>query len=77
MRAVQLGDFVPQRFKRPADLAVAAFAHDDDPLFAVVGDALERQLALAIIEVDAKITDHLLMERFERPVENHFVALHF
>ena len=48
--AVELFDLIAKRGERAADLAVAPFAHDDAPLFAVVvAQALKQQLAGAVL----------------------------
>ena len=69
---------VAKRGKRAADLAVAAFAHFDDPAAVVaVVLALKRQAARPVRQLHAKVIDHLPVERLERLVERHQIALNF
>ena len=76
--SVEFGDCVAKCSKRAADLAVAAFAHLDDPAVVVaVVLALQRQAAGPVRQLHAKVIDHLPMERLERLVERHQVALDF
>ena len=69
---------VAKRGEGAADLAVAAFAHLDNPAAVVaVVLALKRQAAGPVRQLHAKVIDHLPMERLERLVERHQVALDF
>ena len=76
--SVEFGDGVAEGSKGTADLAVAAFAHLDDPAVVVaVVLALQRQAAGPVRQLHAKVVNHLPMERLERLVERHQVALDF
>ena len=76
--AVESFNRVAKRSKGAADLAVTAFAHLDDPAAVVaVVLALKRQAAGPVRQLHAKVIDYLPMERLERLVERHQIALNF
>ena len=69
---VEFFNHVAEGGEGAADLAVAAFAHLDDPAAVVaVVLALERQAARSVRQLHAKVIDYLPMERLERLVERH------
>ena len=75
---MEFGDGVAESGKGAADLAVAAFAHVDNPAVVVaVVLALQRQAARPVRQLHAKVVNHLPVERLERLVERHQIALHF
>ena len=75
---MKFGDGVAKCSKRAADLAVAAFAHVDNPAVVVaVVLTFECQAAGPVRQLHAKVIDHLPMERLQRLVERHQIALHF
>ena len=75
---VEFGDGVAKGGEGAADLAVAAFAHVNDPAVVVtVVLTFERQAAGPVRQLYAKVIDHLPVERLERLVERHEITLHF
>ena len=69
---------VAKRGEGAADLAVTAFAHLDDPAVVVaVVLALKRQAAGSVRQLHAKVVNHLPVERLQRLVERHQIALNF
>ncbi len=76
--AVQLSDGVAEGSKGTADLAVAAFAHLDDPAVVVtLMLTFKCQAARPVRQLHAKVVDHLPVKWLERLVERHEIALHF
>ena len=76
--AVKFDDGVAKGGEGAADLAVAAFAHLNDPAVVVaVVLALKRQAAGPVRQLHAKVIDHLPVERLERLVERDQIALDF
>ena len=76
--AVKFGDSVAESGEGAADLAVTALAHYNDPAVVVaLVLTFQRQAARPVRQLHAKVIDHLPMERLERLVERHQVALHF
>ena len=76
--AVKFSDGVAEGSKGAADLAVATFAHLDDPAAVVaVVLAFERQATGPVRQLHAKVIDYLPVERLERLVERHEIALYF
>lgn len=68
--AVEALDGVAERGEGAADLAVTTLCHGHFPLISmVVMELCERELTSSIVELNAKITDHLLVERLEVMVE--------
>ena len=61
---------IAERGESTADLAVAAFHESDDVLFAVANDC---KFGGAVIEHDAVVGNHLLVEGLQRLVEFYFV----
>ena len=75
--AVEFGDGVAEGSESAADLAVAAFAHLDDPAVVVaVVLAFQCQAAGPVRQLHAKIIDHLPMKRLEWLVERYQIAFH-
>ena len=75
---MEFGDGVAKGGEGAADLAVAAFAHVNDPAVVVtVVLTFERQAAGPVRQLYAKVIDHLPVERLERLVERHEITLHF
>ena len=75
---VEFGDGVAESGKGAADLAVAAFAHLDNPAAVVILVlAFKRQAARSVRQLHAKVVNHLPVERLERLVERHQIVLHF
>lgn len=75
---MEFGDGVAESGKGTADLAVAAFAHVNNPAVVVtVMLTFQRQAAGSVRQLHAKVIDHLPVERLERLVERHEIALHF
>lgn len=71
-------DGIPKRAKSTADLPVTALAHGNYPFIPfIVITAHKVELATAILELDAKITNHLLVERFEIAIKPNMVHLGF
>lgn len=76
--AVQPYDGIAKRGKCAADLPVAAFTHGYLPVLALrVAKAHEGEFADAVVQGDAVIIDHLLVEWLELVVEVYFVDLGF
>ena len=76
--AVKFDDGVAKGGEGAADLAVATFAHLDDPAVVVaVVLAFERQATGPVRQLHAKVIDHLPVERLQRLVERHEIALDF
>lgn len=72
---MQFGDRVAECRECPADLAVAAFAHFDDPACVVaVGLARKHEFALAVGQFHAKIADHLSMQRLNWRIKRNEIA---
>ena len=71
--AVQFLYFITNRLKSAANLSVAAFAHRDAPKSTPIIEPFEAKFASAVWQIDAKIPDHLLMEWFERAIEQNLV----
>ena len=75
---MKFGDGVAEGSKGAADLAVAAFAHVDDPAVLItLMLTFERQAAGPVRQLYTKVVDHLPVERLERLVERHEIALNF
>ena len=75
---MKFGDSVAESGKGAADLAIATFAHHNDPAVLItLMLTFERQAAGPVRQLHAKVIDHLPVERLERLVERHQVALHF
>ena len=75
---VEFGDGVAEGSEGAADLAVAAFAHLDNPAAVVILVlAFKCQAARSVRQLHAKVVNHLPVERLERLVECHQIALHF
>ena len=75
---MELGDGVAEGSEGAADLAVATFAHLDNPAVLItLMLTFERQAARSVRQLHAKVIDHLPVEWLERLVERHQIALNF